>query len=142
MLQLNSVDNNSVNIKKWYLIFFIYYAKSANFHFISGRSGIHSHVLQYMQKVHTHGVNIRYISEVHYKMWMIERLLNKANASLFSICLHNALRLDRSSLADILLLFNVSERGRLFSHQLALNDAKLRKKIEICKFICKIRARK
>ena len=30
---------------------------------ILGYSGFHSHHFQYMQKVHTHGVNIRYISE-------------------------------------------------------------------------------
>ena len=30
---------------------------------ILGYSGFHSHHFQYMQKVHTHSVNIRYISE-------------------------------------------------------------------------------
>ena len=35
---------------------------------------------QYMQKVHTHGVNIRYIEDTYYNLWKIERLLNKANA--------------------------------------------------------------
>ena len=30
---------------------------------ILGYSGFHSHFIQYMQKVHTQGVNIRYISE-------------------------------------------------------------------------------
>jgi len=33
-----------------------------------------------MQKVHTYGVNIRYISEVYYNVSKIEFILNKANA--------------------------------------------------------------
>jgi len=43
-------------------------------------SGLDSHVLQYMQKVHTYGVNIRYTSEVQFKLSRNERILNKANA--------------------------------------------------------------
>jgi len=69
---------------------FYCYTKSANFRFvILGPSGLDSHVLQYMQKVHTHGVNIRYISEVQFKLSRNEGLLNKANAyliCLFSFC--------------------------------------------------------
>ena len=45
-------------------------------------SGLDSHVLQYMQKVHTYGVNIRYTSEVQFKLSRNERILNKANAYL------------------------------------------------------------
>lgn len=33
---------------------------------ILGNSGFHSHRLQYMQKVHTYGVNIRYITEAEF----------------------------------------------------------------------------
>ena len=47
---------------------------------ILGNSGFHSHSIQYTQKVHTHGVNIRYIMECYYNLWKIELLLNKANA--------------------------------------------------------------
>ncbi len=43
-------------------------------------SGFDSHRLQYMQKVHTYGVNIRYIREVYYNVSKIEFILNKANA--------------------------------------------------------------
>ena len=58
--------------------------------FILVLSGLDSHVLQYMRKVHTHGVNIRYISEVQFKLSRNERILNKANAYLcmlfFAFC--------------------------------------------------------
>ena len=33
---------------------------------ILGNSGFHSHRLQYMQKVHTYGVNIHYITEAEF----------------------------------------------------------------------------
>ena len=49
---------------------------------ILGYSGFHSHHFQYMQKVHTYGVNIRYISEVYYNVSKIDFILNKANAYL------------------------------------------------------------
>ena len=48
-------------------------------------SGFDSHGFQYMQKVHTNSVNIRYIQENHYNLSKIEYILNKANAYL-SIC--------------------------------------------------------
>ena len=35
-------------------------------------SGFDSHGFQYMQKVHTRGVNIRYIEDIHYNLWKIE----------------------------------------------------------------------
>lgn len=44
--------------------------------------GLDSHVLQYMRKGHTHDMNIRYISEVQFKLSRNERILNKANAYL------------------------------------------------------------
>ena len=56
------------------------YTKSANFRFvILGYSGIHSHRLQYMQKVHTRGVNIRYIRKVYYNFVDDRITPNKAN---------------------------------------------------------------
>ena len=68
-----------------------YIEKVRTFAFIIlGHSGFHSHVCQYMQKVHTRGVNIRYIEDIHYNLWKIEYILNKANAYLcmlfFAFC--------------------------------------------------------
>ena len=40
--------------------------KKCELSLILGYSGIHSHTIQYMQKVHTYSVNIRYISEWYY----------------------------------------------------------------------------
>lgn len=48
--------------------------------FILENSGFDSHVCQHMQKVHTYGVNIRYITDTHYNLSKIEFILNKANA--------------------------------------------------------------
>ena len=60
----------------------MYIIKSVNNLSILVNSGFDSHRLQYMQKVHTYGVNIRYISEVYYNVSKIEFILNKANAYL------------------------------------------------------------
>ena len=50
-------------------------------------SGFDSHGFQYMQKVHTNSVNIRYIQENHYNLSKIEYIPNKANALLFQYVL-------------------------------------------------------
>ena len=46
-------------------------------------SGFDSHRFQYMQKAHTHRVNIRYIEENDYNVSKIELILNKANVYVF-----------------------------------------------------------
>ena len=46
------------------------------------RSGLDSHHFQYTQKVHTYGVNIRYISESDSNCREMNVSSNKANASL------------------------------------------------------------
>ena len=105
----------------------IFIHKKCELSFILGRSGIHSHVLQYQQKVHTRSVNIRYISEVHYNLWMIERLLNKANAIiLMSFCFPSVsdARIPRSARKHL--------RGAGF----AISPAKVLLFFHICKFFC------
>ena len=105
----------------------IFIHKKCELSFILGRSGIHSHVLQYQQKVHTRSVNIRYISEVHYNLWMIERLLNKANAIiLMSFCFPSVsdARIPRSARKHL--------RGAGF----AFSPAKVLLFFHICKFFC------